>query len=82
MGQKHFEEKTYPLYIKRKKLKVIFVECYSERLLELNCKLVQYCVENAWNISERSRDKNGELLSITSEATVRLLLPTKLFSVF
>jgi len=36
MGQKHFEDKTPPSLYKETIFRVIFVECYRERLLELN----------------------------------------------
>ena len=36
----------------------------------------QICVAYVWQISGRSRAKNEDLLSITSETTFGLLLPT------
>ena len=36
MRREHFEDKTPPSLYKEKILRVIFVECYVERLLELN----------------------------------------------
>ena len=36
----------------------------------------QFCVAYVWQISGRSRAKNEDLLSITSETTFGLLLPT------
>ena len=45
-------------------------------MLKSNCELDQFCVEHVWKISGRSRAKNEELLSITSETTFGLLLPT------